>query len=365
MSALVLFAKRIARGLGGRQLVLGALGVVTGSGVVAAVLGAWHVALATVFVLLFAIVVGLADVRRRTARQYDMRETRRAATTTEQRLQSTGSSVLAAIERSRSDLIELVADLRADLKERREVVTSADLERSSASIRVAVANQVRQTEAMFQLVQRLNPRAGMPASGGWAMDAENVLVLLDLVAAHRPSLVVELGGGTSTIWLGYALQQAGRGKLVSVEHDPAYAGTTRAEVRRHGLADVVDVRVIPLGDAPLDGHATPWYGVDVFQNLADIDLLVIDGPPQATGRMARFPAVPLLWDKLSPNATVVLDDAHRDDERTSLKLWTAQFPELTVTARSSKDHLVALTRVASAESADTSNNDGTASSNEG
>lgn len=58
-----------------------------------------------------------------------------------------------------------------------------------------------------------------------------------------------------------------------------------------------------------------------MRDISNVDLLVIDGPPEATGNWARYPALPLLREKLRSGAVVVLDDTHRADERAILEAW--------------------------------------------
>ena len=43
----------------------------------------------------------------------------------------------------------------------------------------------------------------------------------------------------------------------------------------------------------------------------------------ATGPIARYPAVPVLLDRLSSTAAVVLDDMVRQDEQEVVRRWTS------------------------------------------
>ena len=54
-----------------------------------------------------------------------------------------------------------------------------------------------------------------------------------------------------------------------------------------------------------------------------IDLLVVDGPPAhaASHGLARYPALPLLADRLAPGGTVVPDDAERPGQQEVLRRW--------------------------------------------
>jgi hypothetical protein len=44
--------------------------------------------------------------------------------------------------------------------------------------------------------------------------------------------------------------------------------------------------------------------------------------------MARFPALPLLRERLSDRAVVVLDDLIRSDEQEIVSRWLTAYPEL-------------------------------------
>jgi hypothetical protein len=78
----------------------------------------------------------------------------------------------------------------------------------------------------------------------------------------------------------------------------------------------------------LGGRDFSWYQTDVFADLQGIDLLVVDGPPARASLEARYPALPTLRDRLSPNAIVVLDDAGREDETQIVERWCAEFDQL-------------------------------------
>jgi hypothetical protein len=85
---------------------------------------------------------------------------------------------------------------------------------------------------------------------------------------------------------------------------------------------VAEVREAPLTPLSIDGKSFQWYDVAQLADLRDIDLLVVDGPPEATGPDARFPALHVLEQKLADTATIVFDDANRQDEQAALRRWT-------------------------------------------
>ena len=50
--------------------------------------------------------------------------------------------------------------------------------------------------------------------------------------------------------------------------------------------------------------------------------------PQATRRLARYPAGPALFARLAPDAVVFLNDAKRLDEQEILRRWATEYPEM-------------------------------------
>jgi hypothetical protein len=199
--------------------------------------------------------------------------------------------------------------------------------------------QTAEVEALFQLFDEFTPRAPMPSSGGFALNPTDLLDLLHLVRTRRPKLVLELGSGTSTVWIAYALEKCG-GRLVSLDHDPGYAEKTRAMLAAHGLTEVAEVRDAPLRPVLLDGRSFPWYDTDALADLRGVELLLIDGPPEKTGPDARYPAMRVLEDKLADTATVVFDDAHRKDEQQALRKWVETIGGLTEEGEAPGRHAV-------------------------
>jgi predicted O-methyltransferase YrrM len=173
---------------------------------------------------------------------------------------------------------------------------------------------------MIQLAPRVGAQALLPSSGSYALDVRSLAHLVDLVSAKRPALVVELGSGTSTVYLGYLLAQWG-GRLVSFDHDEYYAARTRAEVARHGLEGHVEVRLAPLAEQSIGGSDALWYDLTAFEGLDAVDVLLVDGPPGHVAPKVRQHALPALIERLSPGALVLLDDAPRPDEEEIARTW--------------------------------------------
>ncbi|GLY04882.1 MULTISPECIES: class I SAM-dependent methyltransferase [Actinoplanes] len=186
----------------------------------------------------------------------------------------------------------------------------------------------RELEATVQLFQGFVPRAPMPSSGDYALNPTDLLEVLHLIRTRQPRRVLELGSGTSTVWIAYALEKAG-GRLISLDHDAEYARRTRDALEAHGLSGVAEVRDAPLTPVPVEGREYPWYDPEVLSDLTDVDFVLIDGPPAAIGADARYPALYVIEKRLADRATIVFDDAGRKDEQAAMAAWTQRFEGLT------------------------------------
>lgn len=170
----------------------------------------------------------------------------------------------------------------------------------------------------------------LPFGGGWALTGDSAAILVREAVLRRPMAILELGSGVSTLLLGQVLKRRGAGRVLSIDHDPQWAERTRQQVQLLGLQDFVSVIVAPLKPKALGGESYDWYEIPdaSLYDLGPIDLLLVDGPPQprTSAKAARFPALPLLRQRLSHDAIVFVDDARRHTERAMIERWQADEP---------------------------------------
>jgi predicted O-methyltransferase YrrM len=158
------------------------------------------------------------------------------------------------------------------------------------------------------------------------MDPVAMLAIVELVLGRKPRIIVECGSGTSTIWLAYALERLGSGQVIALEHLEGFADKTRKHLAQHSLERYSKVHTAPLVEREIHGENYLWYASDRVHELpAEIDVLIVDGPPGTTGPIARYPALPALADRLGDGAIVVLDDAARGDETKIQQRWRSEF----------------------------------------
>ncbi len=142
----------------------------------------------------------------------------------------------------------------------------------------------------------------LPWSTG-AMRPAGLVRVCNEVVQRRRTRIVECGSGVSTVVLGRLLRQCGGGAtIVALEHDAGWVALVTDMLRRESLLDVAHVV-----HAPLEGDP-PWYAGSALTKMpADVDLLVVDGPPAyAPGKgRRRAPALAAFAPRLTDTATVV------------------------------------------------------------
>ncbi|WP_248962972.1 class I SAM-dependent methyltransferase [Sphaerisporangium perillae] len=258
---------------------------------------------------------------------------------------------LRKLRHDHEQLARTVLSAVRDLDERLDTLGGA-VRDGQADLARSARHNYAQLEALIDLRALLQPRAPLPRLRGWAASPDVLRLLIERIAVDRAKIIVECGSGSSSIWLGYAVQQFGGGRVVALEHDERFAEASRDLVLAHGLQDVVEVRHAPLASwtpggqaagrtgeepgtpqegptGPDGGETFPWYDTSALDDVTGIDLVFVDGPPGNTAPLARYPALPVLLPRCADEAWFVLDDTDRPAEREVADRWLREHPELT------------------------------------
>lgn len=208
--------------------------------------------------------------------------------------------------------------------------TIGDLNRLQMQMAAQMAANFRQLEALNNLHSVLKLRAPLPPMRGWKISPDFGVLLMDTILRYGVRQVLELGGGVSTIISAYTLSPFGKeAQVIGLEHHAAFATSAQENLRLHGFVDAC-ARIIhaPLQVQPIGEESWQWYTPSALDAMASIDLLVIDGPPQLGNPLsfARYPALPLLKDKLHPGSLILLDDTERHDEAIIVERYLSEFP---------------------------------------
>lgn len=181
-------------------------------------------------------------------------------------------------------------------------------------------------EAYQPLCGRLGLTRGIPYTPQWSAAPDFLQRIVDHVLTHQPRTIVECGSGLTTLMLARACALNGVGHVHSLENGADYAANTRREIARYGLDEYSTVLHAPLTPCTIHGVEYQWYDTSAL-TAQNIDLLIIDGPPGFLQRHSRYPALPLLRDRLAAQCSVFLDDAARPDEQELVARWCQELPD--------------------------------------
>jgi hypothetical protein len=175
------------------------------------------------------------------------------------------------------------------------------------------------------LCAQLGLTQGIPYTPQWSAAPDFLQLIVDHVLTHQPHTIVECGSGLTTLMLARACALNGHGHVYSLENGADYAANTRAEIARYGLDAYSTVLHAPLLPHTINGRDYQWYDTTAL-TAHDIGLLIIDGPPGFLQHHSRYPALPLLRERLAPRCTLFMDDAARPDERELVEMWLVEMP---------------------------------------
>lgn len=183
-----------------------------------------------------------------------------------------------------------------------------------------------QLESYIWLTRHFDIQYPHHAMRGWVVSPDAQRHICGLLMCQKPSLVVELGSGVSTIFNGKVLEENGHGRLVALDNSEEYAAKTGHQILNNGLSNICTVNFSPPKSYTINGKPYEWYSFseDIFQRNS-IDVLFVDGPAGPLNSDVRYPAVPLLYDYLADESWIILDDAGREKEREIIRQWLEEF----------------------------------------
>jgi|AntRauTorckE6833_2_1112554.scaffolds.fasta_scaffold09490_2 predicted O-methyltransferase YrrM len=212
------------------------------------------------------------------------------------------------------------------------------------SIIIEMEEERRQNQALIAIHNMLDLKYPLPSMTKWAAKPDLAVTVMEYIQLLKPDFILEAGSGVTTLVSGYTLKKNNKGKILSLDHDEFYGNKTNQQLQKHGLSNLASVVFAPIKEHQLEGKSWKWYSTDNVSTQQKIDLLIVDGPPVKTQQNARYPALPLFYDRLSEKAVVILDDAGRDSESEILTQWQNKYPEFELEFIPSKKGIAVLTR---------------------
>ena len=207
----------------------------------------------------------------------------------------------------------------------------------NTAVTKGMANVIKQIESFVSLQYYLAHGMQPLNFHGWPISQDIALFLIQKIERNRYDLIIEFGSGTSTVLFAQALksleaagaQPSGR-KIVTFEHNEKYFGQTLQTLTSQNLDKYVELVHAPLVKYTYEENEFMYYDcgqkfealkAESQQSKPSI-LLFVDGPPGATGPLARFPGLPHLLQQFSDHKIdLVLDDYYRADEKAIVEKW--------------------------------------------
>lgn len=221
-----------------------------------------------------------------------------------------------------------------------DIISQIDkkIEKIEQSQKRNVENSMKQIEACIRLQHYLGPDIILPDTHNWPISPDFGVLLINLVEQHGYQGIIEFGSGTSTLILAKTLERVAQrgGKLpaplLSFDHLKEYRDKTQGLINQACLAARTNIVLAPLVewlDAGGDQYA--YYACDealqAFQKQLPYEecrlLVIVDGPPAATCKHARYPALPKVLETLGKNHRIdfLLDDYLRSEEQEVAARW--------------------------------------------
>ncbi|MFB9777735.1 class I SAM-dependent methyltransferase [Brevibacterium otitidis] len=205
------------------------------------------------------------------------------------------------------------------------------LQSMSTQLRVALEAIPQETRDYQQLTRTVGiDTVATPVTGGWSATPGLLVALCgEILDSGRAGRILDLGSGLTSLWAALSLKKRGSGSCISVDHISHFADQTAALAAEAGASDYVDIHCAEL--KPWSATAVPdcldssqlptdYYDLSGI-SLGTLDVVVVDGPPGASGVLSRYPALPAVADHLAEGALILVDDTIRAEERLMIQAW--------------------------------------------
>ena len=212
----------------------------------------------------------------------------------------------------------------------------------------ATNSVLQRVESYLDVQNYLATGKRVPLMRGWPISPDLASYIVDRLEKVNYDLVIEFGSGTSTILLARAMveHRAKSGRLhpnrlvegesaepciISFEHLEKYHALTCQQLDSYGLREYVQLLLAPLeSHTGADGASYQYYrcqealtSIARHRSVAGLRVLVfVDGPPAATGKLARYPALQqVLYSFPGARIDILMDDYIREDEKYIVRRW--------------------------------------------
>jgi hypothetical protein len=189
-----------------------------------------------------------------------------------------------------------------------------------------------QVQALLSLYYQLSFTAPLPPMRQADISPDFANLILTFVRERQPLKVLVLGGEVGGLIAAYCLSDQGYGQAVIVADDLNEYERLCSHLSLHQLEAYTEAVHAPLTGFKLKGEDWVWYKPDFLDSLSQIDFVIVTGPDQNKQpiQMIRYPALPLMFERLSHNAMILVDNTKGGEEQRMIERWLADYPALAV-----------------------------------
>ncbi len=180
----------------------------------------------------------------------------------------------------------------------------------------------------FHLLSKYFPKLYFPSTGS-AILYHSLCSIINDIVLHKRKNYIEFGAGLSTIIISKFIKiNRLSTKVYSIEHNKEWIDFLSNILKEEELEENIKFIYAPLTSSNLSLDKLKWHDESVINDVIQdtlFDSALIDGPPERGQELARYPAVPFIWNHLQKDYIIFLDDVNRKEERAIYKLWKQKF----------------------------------------
>lgn len=185
--------------------------------------------------------------------------------------------------------------------------------------------QLECLQRLYSLVPGLGP---LPPTRGWAASPDFLLKIAETILKDKPKFVLELGSGVTTFVINACCNSIGHGAALSIDHDPEYLSRTQEQLKSANGIGLIELKCCPLKEFQIGKANWLWYDLPLTSIMAEIEMLIVDGPPRRIQKNSRYPAIHNLHQRFADHTKILLDDYNREDEQETIRLWISDLIQL-------------------------------------
>lgn len=245
------------------------------------------------------------------------------------------------VQKNNAELVEHIKKQNAEFVSIRKQLET--------TMKKEMLNATQQLEAFLGIQSFLNNGERIPSLHGWPISPDFALYLIELIDSNDYDLIIEFGSGTSTVLIAKTLaRMAAKQKTeltatqVAFEHLEEYHTQTLSLLKQAKLSEKVQLILAPLQPYAAPNGVTYQYynfrneleAISKNATSSRLNILVmVDGPPAATGKHARYPAAPAVLAQFKDaHIDILLDDYNRNDEKEIVQLWLQYINDLGISS---------------------------------